>query len=167
MNERVRITPISRGDESEFLAAALRSAMLHRPWVMPPTSRKAFRDKIQRMQGPDNYAFCVRRVDSGDLVGYVEISNVVRGVFRSAYLGYYAFAGHERQGFMKEGLLQVIRLAFTQLRLHRLEANIQPDNAASVALVRSLGFSREGFSPRYLKIRGRWRDHERWARVAR
>jgi ribosomal-protein-alanine N-acetyltransferase len=49
------------------------------------------------------------------------------------------------------------------LRLHRVEANIQPRNRASIALVKSLGFRQEGYSPRYLKIGGRWRDHERWA----
>lgn len=64
---------------------------------------------------------------------------------------------------MREALTAVLRLAFGPLRLHRVEANIQPQNRASVELVRSLGFRREGYSRRYLKIGGRWRDHERWA----
>jgi len=64
---------------------------------------------------------------------------------------------------MREALVAVLRLAFGPLRLHRVEANIQPRNRASIDLVRSLGFRREGYSRRYLKIGGRWRDHERWA----
>jgi ribosomal-protein-alanine N-acetyltransferase len=57
----------------------------------------------------------------------------------------------------------VLRRAFSDLRLHRLEANIQPGNTRSIALVQRCRFEREGFSPRYLKVGGRWRDHERWA----
>ncbi len=64
---------------------------------------------------------------------------------------------------MTAGVRAVISRAFGELRLHRLEANIQPDNEASRRLVQRLGFRLEGFSPRYLKIAGKWRDHERWA----
>ena len=64
---------------------------------------------------------------------------------------------------MWQGMQQVIRHCFGALRLHRLEANIQPENKRSIALVKALGFSKEGYSPRYLKISGKWMDHERWA----
>jgi len=93
----------------------------------------------------------------------INITNTVMGPFRSGYLEYYAFAGFERRGLMKKGLITVVRHAFSKLKLHRLEANIQPANTASIALVRACGFAKEGYSPRYLKINGRWRDHERWA----
>lgn len=120
------------------------------------------------MQAPGNCGLLVaRQAETAlELVGVVNITNMVMGAFCSGYLGYYAFAGFERQGYMREGLTLAVRHAFRTLKLHRLEANIQPGNAASLALVQSCGFTREDYSPRYLKIGGRWRDHERWATVA-
>lgn len=167
MASTVRIVPIALADQEEFLAAALRSRKLHHPWVSPPLGPTGFRTLTERSQGPLNLGYVVRHAVTDELVGFVNISNIVRGSFHSAYLGYYAFAGHERQGLMRAALGLAVRMAFTELKLHRLEANIQPGNAASIALVRSCGFSKEGYSPRYLKIRGRWRDHERWAILAR
>jgi ribosomal-protein-alanine N-acetyltransferase len=64
---------------------------------------------------------------------------------------------------MRDGLELVVRYAFDDLRLHRLQAGIQPGNEPSIALVRNAGFRREGLALRYLKIGGRWRDHELWA----
>ncbi len=166
-HRRTQVLPLLLADEAEFLAAARASRQLHGPWVSPPLTPRAFRDKLQHLHGPQCRGYAVRRVDSDALAGCVEITQIVQGAFRSAYVGYYAFAGHERQGLMKDGLHSVVRLAFTKLGLHRLEANMQPGNTASAALARACGFQREGYSPGYLKIRGCWRDHERWARVAR
>ena len=103
------------------------------------------------------------RRDNREIVGYFNISEIVRGPMQSAFLGYGAVAAHAGHGYMTEGMQLVLERAFTELRLHRLEANIQPGNSASIALVRRCGFVHEGFSERYLKIAGRWRDHERWA----
>jgi len=103
--------------------------------------------------------------ESAELAGAINLTNLVYGVFQSGYLGYFAFKGHEGRGHMKRGLSLVVRHAFRELGLHRLEANIQPGNIASIALVRACGFSKEGYSPAYLKIGGRWCDHERWALV--
>jgi len=163
----VRLVQITRADQAEFIAAAMRSRKLHHPWVTPPIGPATFQALATRSQGPVHLRYVVRHARTGALVGFINITNIVRGFFHSAYLGYYAFTGHERQGLMRAALRLAVRLAFTELKLHRLEANIQPGNVASIALVRSCGFQKEGYSPRYLKIRGRWRDHERWAILAR
>lgn len=167
MTPAVRLAPIAASDEADFLAAVARSGKLHRPWVSPPATSLGFKALVKRMQEPANLGFVARRTITDELVGHIGVTNIVRGVFQSACLGYYAFAGHEGQGLMGAALRLTVRMAFTQFKLHRLEANIQPDNVASIALVRSCGFQKEGYSPRYLKIRGRWRDHERWAILAR
>jgi ribosomal-protein-alanine N-acetyltransferase len=162
----VYIRPPVVDDQAPFLAAVRRSRALHRPWTSAPDTPAKFIDWLERMVAPADHPFLVCRRDSDELVGVINLSNVVLGAFRSGYLGYYAFSGHERQGLMRQGLRAVVRYAFGPLQLHRVEANIQPANAASIALARSCGFAKEGFSPRYLKISGRWRDHERWALLA-
>ncbi len=161
--ERVQIRPASAGDELEFLAAVERSRALHHPWVVAPGTPEAFREYFSRQADPRFAAFFIWINGTRELVGVVNLSEIVHGAFRSAYLGYYAFVPYAGRGLMKDGLAQVITHAFKTTKLHRLEANIQPGNQPSKALVRKLGFRREGFSPRYLKINGRWRDHERWA----
>lgn len=163
----VRLTLLAPRDEGDFLVAVSRSRKLHAPWVSPPATPEAFQSLARRSRGPLHYGYTVRREDTGELAGFVNITNIVRGVFQSAYLGYYAFAGHEGQGLMRAGLRLALREAFGELKLHRVEANIQPGNVASIALAKSCGFRQEGFSLRYLKIRGRWRDHQRWAILAR
>ncbi len=106
------------------------------------------------------------RNEDAAIAGVFNLSQIVYGSFRNAYLGYYAFVPFAGNGCMREGMRLVMRHAFGSLGLHRLQANIQPGNAASIALVRGAGFRKEGFSPRYLKIAGRWRDHESWAALA-
>jgi ribosomal-protein-alanine N-acetyltransferase len=159
----IYLRPPALTDQWEFLMSVRASRALHHPWVAPPATAERFRVYIERMQAPGNRCYLVCEREGDRIAGVVNVTNMILGAFRSGYLGYYAFAGFERKGLMREGLQAVTRQAFSRLKLHRLEANIQPENAASIALARSCGFSQEGFSPRYLKIGGRWRDHERWA----
>ena len=162
MTTRPTLEAPSRKGRREFLAAVARSRRLHRGLVAPPRTAAAFEAYLGRLGESAHIGYWVRTRD-GELAGVIDISEIVRGSFQSAYLGYYAFVPHNGQGHMRRGLSAVIREAFRTHRLHRLEANIQPGNHASRILVRQLGFRREGLSPRYLKVSGRWRDHERWA----
>jgi ribosomal-protein-alanine N-acetyltransferase len=157
-----RIQPASTQHEAAFLTAVRRSASLHRPWVKPPARRAEFRAYLAKQDGERNMALLVLTA-AEELVGGVNVSEIVRGSFQSAYLGYYAFVPFQGRGHMTAALARVVSLVFRKHGLHRLEANVQPDKRASIALVERLGFRKEGLSPRYLKIGGRWRDHERWA----
>jgi ribosomal-protein-alanine N-acetyltransferase len=134
-----------------------------KPWIKLPQTKKAFATFAKEVSGADGKAYLVKRVHDQALVGVIEIRDIFMGSFKCGYLIYYAFDEFKGQGYMKEALKAVIRKAFTKLKLHRLEANIQPQNTASVALAKSVGLVFEGYSPKFLKINGQWRDHERWA----
>jgi ribosomal-protein-alanine N-acetyltransferase len=170
---RVYLRPPRRPDARAFLTAVAASRPLHRGWVRAPSTPARFAAWVERFSGAARQparavgvGFLVCRTDDDAPVGVFNLSEIVRGSFQSAYLGYYALAPHAGDGYMREGLALVLLAAFRDLKLHRVEANIQPTNAASLALVKRAGFRREGFSPRYLKVSGRWRDHERWALLA-
>ncbi len=142
------------------------SRVLHRPWVYAPDSEEKFQRLVDHGAGGRTESFVVCRKTDGAIVGVINLSEIIRGALQSAFVGYYGAAGFEKQGYMTEGLDLVIRYAFRTLRLHRLEANIQPENIRSIKLAKRCGFRKEGFSPKYLRIAGRWRDHERWAMTA-
>ncbi|HYC82190.1 MAG TPA: GNAT family N-acetyltransferase [Solirubrobacterales bacterium] len=160
---RVMLLPAARRDRADFVAAMRASADLHQPWISPPLDDDAFDAVLARARGESFEFLLVRRRSDGAIAGYFDVSQIIRGPLQSAFLGYGGVAALSGQGYMSEGLRLLLRYVFVDLRLHRIEANIQPGNERSLALVRRAGFVREGFSERYLKIGGRWRDHERWA----
>lgn len=145
-------------DKDEIIAAFTRSVDFHKPWTYSPDDHEKYLSQTHR------YFVCHKKTHA--IIGSYNISEIVRGWFQSAYLGYEVFAPHQRQGFMYQGMILLLKEAFSTLNLHRLEANIQTDNYASIALVSKSGFIKEGFSPKYLRIGGKeWQDHERWAIV--
>ncbi len=160
---RVLLRPLTAGDCDAFVAAMRASRTLHHPWTAPPATASAFTALLAR-SGSSSFETMIacRRYD-GAIVGYFNVSHIIRGPLQSAFLGYSGVAAHSGCGYMTEGMGLLLRRAFTDMRLHRIEANIQPGNKASIELVRRCGFVREGFSERYLKVAGRWLDHERWA----
>lgn len=163
---RLRLAPLTASDRDALLAATRQSRRFHRPWVHPPTTRDGFADFVRDVGPARQRLLLWRGSEDGspeEVAGYFSLGEIVRGLFNSAYLGYWASAAHSGQGVMTAGMTLLLGHAFRRVRLHRVEANIQPENRASIALAARAGFRKEGFSPRYLKIGGRWRDHERWA----
>lgn len=166
MTPRVIVRPVSADDANDLIAANLASIALHEPWVSPCRDHVSFIAYLARCDGERTVGLIARERESGRIVGVVNISEIVRGLFLNAYLGYYGAAGMNGRGLMSEAVALAVTYAFQTLGLHRVEANIQPGNQASLALAQRLGFRKEGYSPRYLKIGGEWRDHERWAMLA-
>ncbi|HVF53881.1 MAG TPA: GNAT family N-acetyltransferase [Actinomycetota bacterium] len=159
---RVVLRHPADSDHPELMELIRSSRAVHRPWVYLPENREELETYMARTQTEAFETLLVCDRSDGSIVGVYNLSQIFRGAFQNAYLSYYVGAHAEGRGAMSDGLELVLAYAFTTLRLHRIEANIQPGNVRSIALVKRAGLRKEGFSPRYLKIGGRWRDHERW-----
>ncbi len=142
------------------------SKRLHRGLVKPPTDEKSFYDYLKRNDSEENECLLICKIERKKIVGAVNLSQIFRAVFQNAYLGYYIGAEFAGKGLMTEAVGLILKFAFKDLKLHRVEANVQPHNPASIAVLQKNNFTKEGFSRKYLKIGGRWRDHERWAIIA-
>jgi ribosomal-protein-alanine N-acetyltransferase len=150
-------------DAEALTALARASRRFHAGLASPPRDADAFHAYLARASAPDYEALLLVRRSDGAPLGCIDFSQIFRRAFQSAYAGYWIGAPYAGQGYMTEGLALALTHVFGTLGLHRVETNIQPRNEPSKAVVRRLGFRLEGYSPRYLKIGGRWRDHERWA----
>jgi len=163
---RVTVERVRRADAGDLIAANRENVQYHAPWVAPFTDEAGFEQWFARGIAGPHVSLIVRERATRQLVGVVTFSEIVMGIFRSAYLGYWGYARTGGRGLMTDALRDAVRYGFGEIGLHRAEANIQPENIRSIALARRAGFSKEGFSPRYLFIDGVWRDHERWTVLA-
>lgn len=173
--DRVEVRPPSAADQPAYAAAVTRSAARLSEFAVPdPHNLPA----VIASQSPTYRTFMVHALEpKGDhgLVGRANVSNVVRGAFHSASIGYDAYDPYVGQGLFAEGLQLILDLVFADepqgMGLHRIEANIQPANVRSAGLVRSLGFVHEGFSRDFLHLPGHdgrraWRDHDRYTMLS-
>ena len=166
----VYLRPPRLSDAKAFRAAVRASVALHRGWTSAPAAPKRYARFVRRYATrgklPTHAGFMVFRRADNALVGVYNFSEIVRGAFQSTYLGYFAFAPLAGRGLMSEGMALALDIAFRKFKLHRVEVNIQPNNVRSLALATRSGFTRVGYSRRYVKISGRWRDHVRFAMLA-
>ncbi|MDE0191280.1 MAG: GNAT family N-acetyltransferase, partial [Gammaproteobacteria bacterium] len=125
---RTYLRRVRSSDRRELLALTRASRELHYPWISPPLTSHMFKVYYRRTQRDDHEGFVICLNDTDEIVGVINVNNVVKGAFRSASVGYYASQAHAGRGYMREGLMHVKRHAFRELGLHRIEANIQPDN---------------------------------------
>lgn len=150
----ITIKPITRSDAAELIQANIDSRDYHAPWIQPFTNMNGLDIWFSQLITSQNISLVAREMLPGSVVGVLNINQIVWCLFQSAYLRYYGMVAHSRRGLMTKALRLTASYAFGEVGLHRLEANIQPTNMASIALVRRVGFQKEGFSPRYLKISG-------------
>lgn len=104
-------------------------------------------------------SLCLLSADEAEVLGVCNYTSIVRGTFQSCHLGYALSEKHEGTGLMYEALVATNRYMFADIGLHRIMAGYLPHNERSAALLEKLGFEKEGFARRYLRINGRWEDH--------
>ena len=163
MGKRVSLVVPTRQQMAEFIEKAKASKKLHASWTQAPSDEKEYLAYLARINYDNQFGTFIRLNTTNELIGVINISEIVKGVFKSGYLGYYFFSGSDKQGFMREALELLVNHAFDSLQLHRLEANIQPGNISSLRLIHHCGFIKEGFSRKYLYIDNQWQDHVRYA----
>lgn len=157
----ILLRALTGDDESVFVALAEDSFQFHRKWIKLPTDSEAFKRYLSGFEGEN--AFCFVVCDADLIVGFVSLTGIEREPYCRGRLGYGVFEQYAKMGYMSSGLEHVIRLAFEDLELHRLEADIQPENFPSKRLIKKMGFTCEGISRKFIRINGEWIDHERWA----
>lgn len=150
-------------DYEEFAKQAVKSRKFHKNLVNPPITPENFDELVRRNENETNIFFLICRTVDNAIVGSINLSQIFRRGFQNAYLGYYLFEGFAGNGYMTEAVKLILSYSLKVLKLHRIEASVQPENQASIKILKRCGFTKEGFLRKYLKIGGRWRDHERWA----
>lgn len=163
--KKALLRPPTPNDFAEFTEQSKKSANFHRNLVSPPKDSAGFVEYLERAESIENESFLIIDAENERIAGAVNLSQIFRRGFQNAYLGYYLFEAFTGKGSATEAVNLILRYSFKALKLHRIEANVQPENTASISVLEKNGFTKEGFSPKYLKIGGRWRDHERWAIV--
>src|SRR5256885_6982300 len=141
---RVVLRALDDKDEAEFVALTRASVDLHHPWMSLPMTGAEFRTFRARYDGVHSVCMLVCLREGGAIAGMMNINEIIRGRFQGGAIAYAAFAPTAGRGYLSEGLRLLMRYAFDELRMHRLEANIQPGNHASLRLVQPAGVHPEG-----------------------
>ncbi|WP_432494353.1 GNAT family N-acetyltransferase [Kineococcus auxinigenes] len=168
----VRLRPLRRRDAAQWRAVRAANASWLRPWEAtspdasppPPTFPQMVRGFSREARAGRMLPFVVEL--DGRLVGQITVSGVTWGSLRSAHVGYWIDQRVAGRGTIPVALAMVTDHCFRTLRLHRIEVNIRPENAASLRVAAKLGLRDEGLRERFLHIDGAWRDHRTFAVTA-
>ncbi len=133
-------------------------------YYTPEGQRTYLEDVLRQCSAGTTLAHVI--VDDDQIVGRITLSGITRGPFLSASLGYWVAKAANGRGVASAAVARIVRLAFDELGLHRLEAGTLVHNAASQRVLVRNGFQRFGLAPRYLRINGEWRDHILFQRLA-
>lgn len=161
--KKVFLRYITHDDFEEMMELFKSSRKIYKGLANPPSDLESFKPYVDRNLDEANECFVICQNVDNTIVGAVNLSQIFRKSFQNAYLGYSLGVNFTGKGYMTEAVDLVLRHSFKTLKLHRIEANVQPHNLASINVLKRCGFTKEGFSRKYLKISRKWCDHERWA----
>ena len=169
--ERVALRAFARGDVAELCDLRSRNRGFLEPWeprrsggFFTPAGQRAEIERDRQEWAADRtYAFAIVERDGGAMRGRIALANVVRGAWENATLGYFVDQAVGSRGYATEAVSLALDFAFGPCRLHRVQAAVMPKNARSRRVLEKNGFRHEGFSPRYLRLDGDWRDHDLFA----
>jgi len=139
-NNHVYLSLPELSDRKNFLREVECSRKLHYPWVYPLSNIQEYNRYVGHIDCVSHISFFIKTTKENRLAGVINISEIVKKGFQSGYLGFYAFEKSHKQGFISQGLSLVLYFWFYQLKFHRLEANIQPQNKESIQLIKSKNF---------------------------
>lgn len=123
------------------------------------TQTSLIRDSIKHSENGEKYAFGIFLKDTDELIGDISLSGVIHGALENAMMGYALDKNHNGKGYMTEAARLVVKFAFDELKLHRIEAGAMPRNIGSIRVLEKAGFISEGISRKNVKINGKWEDH--------
>lgn len=161
--KKVFLRYVEQDDFSELMELFNLSREFYRGLINAPTDKDSFRVFADRNLDEANECFVICQNIDNKIVGMANLTQIFRKAFQNCYLGYSLGVNFTGKGYMTEAVELILRHAFKNLKLHRVEANVQPHNLASINVLKRCGFTKEGFSRKYLKIDDVWCDHERWA----
>lgn len=159
--ERLYIEELSENNVKLFLDYIIKNKSFLQD--SEPERSSEYYELVYQMQSLENSLNKINLVilkrGSEKVIGAISFSNIIYGAFQSCFLSYKLDKDELNKGYITEALKKTIDYIFKEIKLHRIEANIMPENKSSLKVVEKLGFINEGLARKYLKINGEWRDH--------
>ncbi|MCM3628564.1 GNAT family N-acetyltransferase [Paenibacillus glycanilyticus] len=166
-SSRIELRTIGPGDARALLELRLRNRAFFQPfepvrdekhYTIEEQAKELANGEAAAEQG-QAYIYGIFLPEFDELIGRIALTGVSKGAFQNAYLGYFIDEAHNGQGYATAAVSLIVRKAFDELNLHRIQAGVMPRNERSVRVLQKAGFRQEGLAQRYLKINGIWEDH--------
>lgn len=151
-------------ENSEFFQG--RSPTFAEDFYTLDSKRKYISSAAEQREKDGGYLFGIYLKDDGQLIGDINLAHIFRGPLQSCLIGYSLGKRHNGRGYATEAVSLAVEFAFNELKLHRIEAGVMPDNIGSMRVLEKAGFHREGIQQKGVKINGCWEDHQIFAIIS-